>query len=77
MRKTGAGSAREEKGCKDRQVMLRKGLDEELSSHRVRRRCLWAAEVPGVWLPEVLEVPYPDCAGFARVFQHGDDADLS
>ena len=52
------------KGDKDRQVMLPKAMAADLSGHKERLRVLWAADreagLPGVWLPEALEVKYPN-----------------
>lgn len=52
------------KGGKDRQVMLPKALNMEISDHFARLRALWeadrAAGLPGVMLPEALGVKYPN-----------------
>ena len=52
------------KGGKDRQVMLPKALDAEITEHVRRLHALWeadrAASLPGVWLPEALGVKYPN-----------------
>jgi integron integrase len=52
------------KGDKDRQVMLPRALQAEMTEHLGRLRVLWeadrAANLPGVWLPEALSVKYPN-----------------
>jgi integron integrase len=52
------------KGGKDRQVMLPKALQVEITDHVARLRALWeadrAASLPGVMLPEALGVKYPN-----------------
>lgn len=52
------------KGDKDRQVMLPRALQAEMTEHLGRLRVLWeadrAADLPGVWLPEALSVKYPN-----------------
>lgn len=52
------------KGGKDRQVMLPKSLQVEITDHVARLRALWeadrAASLPGVMLPEALGVKYPN-----------------
>ena len=52
------------KGGKDRVTVLPKVLLEPLQQHRERLRLLhaedWAADAPGVWLPEGLERKYPN-----------------
>jgi integron integrase len=52
------------KGGKDRQVLLPKALQVEITDHVARLRALWeadrAASLPGVMLPEALGVKYPN-----------------
>jgi len=63
---------RDGKGGKDRQVMLPKALQLEMTQHVERLRTLWEADrqadLPGVWLPEALGVKYPN-AGMELAWQ--------